>query len=214
MELQTTGMEFASEMVIKSTLLDLRIAEVPITLYKDGRDRPPHLRSWRDGWRHLRFMLLFSPLWLFCIPGVFLVLLGLLGYMIAMPALVIDGVGFDINTLLFASLFLMLGHQSILFAITSRTYATSEGLMPPSRPLLRFFRYFTLERGLLFGTGMMLAALFLLCYAINDWRLAHFGALDYARESRLVIPGITLGALGFQTILSSFFISVLAMRRK
>jgi glycosyltransferase involved in cell wall biosynthesis len=215
LNMRCTGMEFAVEMIIKASLFREKIAEVPITLHPDGRDgRPTHLRTVRDGWRTLRFFLIYSPKWLFLVPGLSLILLGLLGYAIALPGLVIGGVGFDINTLLFASLFLLLGYQSVLFAITSRTFATVEGLMPPNPALLRFFRVFNLERGLLLGVGAMVMGGALLAIAVNAWRQAHFGELDYARIGRIVIPGVTLGAIGFQTILSSFFISILGLRRQ
>lgn len=208
-------MEFANEMIIKSSLYGERIAEVPITLHQDGRTaHPPHLRTFRDGWRTLRFYLMYSPKWLFVIPGIALALLGVLGYAIAMPGLTIRGVTFDVHTLLFASLAILCGYQSVLFAMFSKTFAISEGLMPEDEKFTKFFKYFNLERGLIIAAvGMVLGAGLLLA-AIGQWWQAGFGPLDYERTMRLVIPGSMLTVLGFQTTLSSFFGSILGMRRK
>ncbi|MGH7718639.1 MAG: glycosyltransferase family 2 protein, partial [Gemmatimonadaceae bacterium] len=210
-----TGMEFATEMVIKSSLYGARIGEVPITLHPDGRRaHAPHLRTFRDGWRTLRFFLLYSPRWLFLVPGAVLITLGLLAYGVAMPGLRVSGVAFDAHTLLFGSLAAICGYQSILFAVFAKTFAISEGLIPLDRRMERFYDVFNLERGVLAGAAAMLAGLVLLAAAINQWRLRGFGDLDYAETMRLVIPGVTLTALGFQTVLSSFFASLLRMRRK
>ena len=215
LDLRCTGMEFANEMIIKSSLYGERIAEVPITLYPDGRTaHPPHLRTFRDGWRTLRFYLMYSPQWLFVMPGMILILMGMLGYAVAMPALTIHGVTFDVHTLLFASLAVLCGYQSILFALFAKTFAVSEGLMPEDPRLTRFFKAMYLERGLILSTMGLLLGLGLLFAAIDKWRLTGFGELDYESTMRLVIPGSTLTALSFQTILSSFFISILGMRRR
>lgn len=215
LSLRCTGMEFANEMIIKSSLYGERIAEVPITLHQDGRTaHPPHLRTFRDGWRTLRFYLMYSPKWLFVIPGIALALLGVLGYAIAMPGLTIRGVTFDVHTLLFASLAILCGYQSVLFAMFAKTFAISEGLMPEDEKFTKFFKYFNLERGLIIAAvGMVLGAGLLLA-AIGQWWQAGFGPLDYERTMRLVIPGSMLTVLGFQTTLSSFFGSILGMRRK
>jgi glycosyltransferase involved in cell wall biosynthesis len=215
LNLRCTGMEFANEMIIKSSLYGERIAEVPITLHQDGRTaHPPHLRTFRDGWRTLRFYLMYSPKWLFVIPGLVLVLAGVLGYAVAMPALTIRSVTFDVHTLLFASLAMLCGYQSILFAILSKTFAISEGLMPEDPRLTKFFQVMYLERGLILaGVGMFLG-IGLLLTAIGQWWQTGFGPLDYERTMRLVIPGSTLTAVGFQTVLSSFFASILGMRRR
>jgi hypothetical protein len=202
-------------MNIKASLSRARILDVPVTLHPDGRrSHAPHLRTFRDGWRTLRFFLLFSPRWLFLVPGGLLVALGLLGYAIAMPAIHFRGVGFDAHTLLFASLALICGYQSIVFAVFTKIFTISEGLLPPDPRLMRLFRHVDLEVGLFAGAAAMLVGLGLLAGAVNQWRLAHFGPLDYAQTMRWVIPGVTLTALGFQTILSSFFISVLGMKRR
>jgi len=210
-----TGMEFATEMIIKASLAGARIAEVPITLHPDGRKaHRPHLKTFRDGWRTLRFFLMYSPRWLFLIPGLLLILLGLLGYVVAMPRLTLAGVTFDAHTLLFASLFVLCGYQSILFAIFTKTFAITEGLMPPDPRLDRFFVHVNLEKGLVAGSGALLLGVVLLVGSLLQWRAVGYGSLDYAYTMRWVIPGVTLTALGFQTILSSFFVSILGMRRK
>lgn len=210
-----TGMEFATEMIIKSSLYGVKMAEVPITLHPDGRkSHAPHLKTFRDGWRTLRFFLMYSPRWLFLMPGVLLILLGLAGYALALPGVTIQAVTFDAHTLLFASLAILCGYQAILFAIFTKTFAVSEGLMPEDPRLNRFFELVNLERGLVIGAGSLLMGLVLLLLAVNQWRLSHFGPLNYSHTMRWVIPGATLTALGFQTILSGFFVSILGMRRR
>jgi hypothetical protein len=209
------GMEFATEMIIKASLHGAKIAEVPITLHPDGRkDRAPHLRTFRDGWRTIRLFFICSPRWLFLVPGIILILLGITGYAIAMPGMTLRGVTFDAHTLLFASLAILCGYQSLVFAILTKTFAISEGLLPEDPRMNRFFELVNLERGLIISLLTFLAGLGLLIVAINHWRLASFGPLDYAHTMRLVVPGATLTALGFQTILSSFFVSILGMRRR
>lgn len=215
LNLRCTGMEFATEMIIKSSLYREKIAEVPITLHRDGRTaHPPHLKTYRDGWRTLRFFLMYSPRWLFVIPGAILMALGVVGYAIAMPGLTIKGVTFDAHTLLFASLAILCGYQSVLFAIFSKTFAISECLMPEDPKLKRFFSVMYLERGLILSGLGLLVGVGLLLTAVQQWKLAAFGQLDYAKTMRLVVPGATLTALSFQTILSSFFVSILGMRRR
>ena len=210
-----TGMEFATEMVIKASKFGGRITEVPITLRPDGRDgRRPHLRTWRDGWRHLRFYLMYSPRWLFLIPGILLGLAGLAGYWLAMPARTIGGLRFDVHTLLFASLAIICGYQAVLFAVLTKTFAIREGLMPEDPRLTRMYRWLNLETGLLAGVVGLLLGIVLLTAAILQWRAAGYGDLDYTRTMRVVIPGVTLTTLGFQTILSSFFLSILGLRNR
>lgn len=212
---QCTGMEFATEMIIKASLFGLRVAEVPITLHPDGRKQhAPHLKTFRDGWRTLRFFLIYSPRWLFLIPGGVLILLGMLGYCLALPGMTFGRVTFDAHTLLFASLAIMCGYQSIIFAILTKTFAIGEGLIPEDPRLNRFFELVNLERGLLLAFVALLLGLGLLSGAVNQWRLARFGPLDYAVTMRWVIPGTTLTALGFQTVLFSFFTSILGLRRR
>ncbi|MEE8148179.1 MAG: glycosyltransferase family 2 protein, partial [Longimicrobiales bacterium] len=215
LELRCTGMEFAVEMIVKSSLRRERIAEVPITLSPDGRQsHAPHLKTFRDGWRTLRFFLMFSPRWLFLYPGVLFVLAGLVGYSLALPGVSLGGVTFDAHTLLFATLAIIVGYQAILFAIFTKTFAMAERLMPEDPRMMRFFELVYLERGIALSMFSILAGASLLLLAVNHWRLARFGALDYAETMRLVIPGATLVALGFQTLLSSFFVSILGMARR
>ncbi len=210
-----TGMEFATEMIIKSSLHGARIGEVPITLHPDGRKaHAPHLKTFRDGWRTLRFFLMFSPRWLFLVPGLALILLGLIGYGVAMPGLSFRGAVFDAHTLLFASLALICGYQSVLFATLTKIFAIGERLIPEDPKLMRLFRFFNLEKGLVSGLLMGLLGAALLLGAVNQWRLKHFGSLPYGETMRWVIPGVTLTTLGFQTVLSSFFMSILGMKRR
>jgi len=214
MQLQTTGMEFASEMVIKSTLMLMRIAEVPIILHKDGRSRPPHLRSWRDGWRHLRFMLLFSPRWLFWYPGAILFLLGFLSWLWLWGGeRHIGRVSMDIHTMLVAAFASLLGYQLIIFALFTKIFAVTEGLHP-STQLSRVPREINLEVGVLAGLGMILAGFAFLGYAFLRWRATGFGVLDPRITMRQVIPSVVLLTLGVQTVFASFFLSVLTLRRR
>ena len=210
-----TGMEFATEMIIKSSLHGAKISEVPITLHPDGRtSHPPHLKTFRDGWRTLRFFMMYSPKWLFLVPGLLLVALGIVGYALALPAVQIGNAIFDAHTLLFASLAILCGYQAVLFAIFTKTFAMNEGLMPEDARTLRFFKLINLERGILASFVAMILGVILLGWAVNEWRLTGYGRLDYASTMRWVIPGSTLTALGFQTLLSSFFVSILGMKRR
>jgi glycosyltransferase involved in cell wall biosynthesis len=210
-----TGMEFATEMIIKASLRRARIAEVPITLHPDGRrSHPPHLKTFRDGWRTLRFFLMYSPRWLFLVPGALLVLLGAIGYVVAMPGLTVFGAALDAHTLLFATLAIICGYQSILFAVFSKVFGITEGLLPPDPRLDRMFGVLNLERGLTLGAISTAVGVALLVVAILKWRATDFGALDYSQTMRWVIPGVMLTALGFQTVLSSFFTSILGLRRR
>jgi glycosyltransferase involved in cell wall biosynthesis len=215
LDLRTTGMEFASEMVVKATLHKLSIAEVPTRLSRDGRSRPPHLRSWRDGWRHLRFLMLYSPRWLFLFPGIFLLLVGgtLMAWLIVGPH-VIGGVMLDVHTLVYAALATALGYQSIIFALFTKVFAISESLLPADPRLTRLFDYVTLESGLVTGLLMIAAGVAISIYAVVSWRAHFFGALNPSQTLRLVIPAALLIQLGVQTALSSFFLSVLGLRRR
>lgn len=213
---RTTGMEFASEMVIKATLKGLRIGEVPITLYTDGRSRPPHLRSWRDGWRHLRFMLLYSPTWLFLVPGVLLLVVGTaFGARLQMGPWKLGPFGFDTNTMLVCSMCQVVGLQVFLFGIFTRIFAISEGLLPETAsPLDQIYKWFTLERGVLVGLLIFLVGLAKLIMAVLFWKGAHFGALSYPESLRQVIPAVTFIMIGVQVIFASFFLSILSLPRK
>jgi glycosyltransferase involved in cell wall biosynthesis len=215
MSLRTTGMEFATEMVVKASLLKMRIAEVPTTLSPDGRSRPPHLRTWRDGWRTLRFFLLYSPRWLFLYPGIFLMLVGgLLGVWLLPASRTVGHVNFDVHTMLYAAAFVLLGFQAISFAVFTKLFAISEGLLPPDPTLERLFRYITLEVGVLIGMLLTVGGLAGSIHALDVWGARHFGTLDYPRTMRVVIPSVLFLTLGVQTIFASFFLSVLGLRRR
>ena len=215
MKLQTTGMEFASEMVVKATLLGLRISEVPTTLSPDGRSRPPHLRSWRDGWRHLRFMLLFSPGWLFLYPGLLLMIVGLgVGGWLLPEARELGGATLDVNTLAYSALAVLLGFQSVLFAVFTRSFVSTQGLGPESRTLNKLYRYVTLETGLIVGGVLILLGFTGSVAATFGWSEVDFGELNPSEVLRQVIPSVLAIALGFQIVLASFFLSVLGLKRR
>jgi glycosyltransferase involved in cell wall biosynthesis len=214
MELQTTGMEFASEMVIKATLRKFKISEVPITLHPDGRSRPPHLRPWRDGWRHLRFMLLYSPRWLFLAPGLLLSALGIIfAAALSVNDIKIGGVELNVGTLMMACMAVVVGFQLVAFAFFTRVFAVAEGLLPEDPKLARVFKIFTLEKGLAAGLAVLLAGMILLLRALWLWQQAHFGLLPSMEENlRRLIPAATLMILGIQGVFSSFFMSVLGLK--
>jgi glycosyltransferase involved in cell wall biosynthesis len=215
MDLRTTGMEFASEMVVKATLSRMRIAEVPITLSPAGRSRRPHLRSWRDGWRHLRFLLLFSPRWLFLIPGGLLMLAGAtIGLWLLPGPRRVGRVAFDVHTLVYSMAFVFAGFQAVLFALLTKIFAIGEGLLPEDPRLTRVFRYITLEVGIAVGMLLTLLGLAGSIYATGAWGTRHFGPLDPSRSLRIVIPSVTFLTLGLQVILTSFFLSVLGLKRR
>jgi hypothetical protein len=210
LDLQSPGMEFASEMVVKATLRTLRIAEVPTTLYPDGRSRAPHLRTWRDGWRHLRFLLLFCPRWLFLYPGIVLVLLGLAAVVWLLPdARTIGTVTFDIHSLYYAALALVIGYQSIQFWMFATIFGMNEGIAPPNAIPRRIASFFSVEIGLIGGIALMLLGLALGLYAFGSWEREDFGALMPSRTLRYVIASGTAVLLGLQTIYGTFFASIL-----
>jgi glycosyltransferase involved in cell wall biosynthesis len=214
MRLRATGMEFASEMVIKASLKKMRIAEVPVTLRPDGRSRPPHLRTWRDGWRHLRFMLLFSPRWLFLYPGLAMLAVGLLLSAILLRGpLYVAGLRLDIHTLLVAGFLALIGYQLVLFAVFTKIFAIRTGFHPPHPVLETMFRYVTLEVGVAVGALMALTGLVALVLAVASWGAVGFGLLDPSLTMREVIPAVVLLALGTQTVFASFFISILSIDR-
>ena len=214
MDLQTTGMEFASEMVIKATLKKLRISEVPTTLHKDGRSRPPHLKPWRDGWRHLRFMLLFSPRWLFLIPGIVLSLVGMaFATRLALGDFQVGHILFNVGTLAVACMTVIVGFQLISFAFFTKVFAIAEGLLPDDPKLTRVFRLFTLEKGIVLGLLVFAAGIALLVRSVWIWKQANYGLLPSTEENlRRLIPAVTLIVLGIQGIFSSFFMSALGLK--
>jgi glycosyltransferase involved in cell wall biosynthesis len=215
MALHTTGMEFASEMIVKASLLGMRISEVPTTLSPDGRHRPPHLRTWRDGWRHLRFLLLYSPRWLFLYPGILLMLVG-----IVISSLLITGprkvgaVTFGEDTLVYAVISVVLGFQTVSIALFAKVFGISEGLLPPSRKTEKLLSYASLEAGLLVGCAVFLTGLGLSLYAVYSWRAHHFGDLNASQMLRITLPAAMAITLGLQIVIASFFLGLLRLKRK
>jgi glycosyltransferase involved in cell wall biosynthesis len=214
LSLQSTGMEFASEMVVKASLAQLRIVEVPTTLARDGRSRPPHLRSWSDGWRHLRFLLLYSPRWLFLIPGTVLMTVGLVaGVALTIGPVSVGGLTFDVDTLVATAAVLVIGYQAVLFALLTKIYAIEEGFLPPDRRVERFVKAISLERGLAIGGLIGLLGVGGLVASLIHWNLHDFSELDPRRSLRLVVPSATALVMSMQTIFASLFASVLGIRR-
>lgn len=206
LDLRTTGMEFASEMVVKASLYKMRITEVPITLYPDGRSRSPHLRSWRDGWRHLRFLLLFSPRWLFLYPGLLIMFVGLIS-----TAWLLNSE--KIHSLIYSTTAIIIGFQIVAFSMFTKAFAIAEGLIPKDRRFKKLFRYFSLEKGLIAGFLILLIGIIGSIYALKVWGSTSFGNLNPRDTMRIVIPSVTCLALGCQIVFSSFFLSVLNLKR-
>ena len=212
--LQATGMEFASEMVVKATLANQKITEVPTTLSKDGRSRPPHLRSWRDGWRHLRFLLLFSPRWLFFLPGLVVGVAGLvIGAVVATGPLTIGGVTFDVDTLVAASAMVVIGFQAVLFWLFTQVYAGAERFLPEEPKVQRLLGNLSLERGLLAGAAIGLAGLVGLIFSLTYWQANKFGQLNYEHALRLMVPSVTALVVSCQLVLRTFFLSILGIKQ-
>jgi len=215
MDLRTTEWELASEMVLKATIFGMKVVEVPTTLSPDGRNRPPHLRGFYGAWRNMRYQLLYSPRWLFLYPGVALLLIGMAAGLWLLPGPArIGAITFDINTLVFAAAAVLLGFQAIAFAVFTKVFAITEGLLPADERITRLLRSFSLETGVILGVIMMLAGLAGSAFALSVWGQRHFGPLAPTEMLRLVIPSALMLALGLETILSSFFLGVLAMARK
>lgn len=215
LHLITTGMEFASEMVVKSTLNNLRITEVPTTLSPDGRNRPPHLRSWHDGWRHLKFLLIYCPKWLFLYPGAFLTILGIVILCtLAAGPVHINGISFDIHTMLYGAMFTILGVQIIATALFTQTYAVNSGMMPAKSNQSKFLGKFTLEKGLIIGAILAILGLVGSILAVKAWGTHAFGPLIPTQTMRLTIPSVTLLILGLQFMFSSFFLHILNIKHK
>jgi len=212
LRLRATGMEFASEMVIKASLQRMRIAEVPVTLSPDGRSRPPHLRTWRDGWRHLRFMLLFSPRWLFMYPGIAVFAAGLgVGALLESGPKTVVGLHLDIHTLLLAGFACLIGYQLVVFAVFTKVFAMEHGFHPPNPAYSAMFRYVSLETGLVAGALMFGIGIAGLVVAVLSWGAVGFGSLDPRLTMREVIPAAVLLTLGVQTVFASFFLSILGL---
>ena len=215
LDLATTGMEFASEMVVKACLQGLSVAEVPVTLAPDGRGRPPHLRSWRDGWRHLRFLLLFSPRWLFFYPGFLLMTLGLASMLWLAPGpRTLGGLTLDVNTLVYCGAAIVCGYQGVIFSLFTKVFTIDAGLLPDDPKVVRAVRIFSVEFGIIVGALLLLAGLGGSLYAVGYWGSAAFGDLDPVRSLRIVIPAATALVAGLQTVFSSFFLGVLGLGTK
>jgi glycosyltransferase involved in cell wall biosynthesis len=219
LNLRTTGMEFASEMVVKSSLAGLRMTEVPTTLSPDGRSRPPHLRSWRDGWRHLRFLLLYSPRWLFFYPGLAALVAGLVFSAALLPGpLPIRFAGathtLDVDTLTYALGLILIGAHITVFAVSAKVFGTQEGFLPPNPQFERLFKFITLETGLLFGGVLLLVGAGMLGYALFLWHATGFGNMSATRMLRVTLPSATAFMLGVEVIFGSFFLSLLGLNRR
>lgn len=216
LHLQTTGMEFASEVVVKSTLGGLRVSEVPTTLKKDGRSRPPHLRSWRDGWRHLRFLLIFSPRWLFLWPGALTFFIGLFGTLgLAFGPFELGSVGFDVSSQVYLAALTVVGYQAILFAILTKIYAQREGFrIPRSRSFDRLEKRISLESGALAGVLLFLVGLVIAIVQLVQWGGSDFGALDSTATVRVTVLASLVMMLGAQTTMAGMFLGVLGVGLK
>jgi len=219
LDLRTTGMEFASEMVVKSSLARLRMTEVPTTLSPDGRSRPPHLRSWRDGWRHLRFLLLYSPRWLFFYPGLAALVVGLVLSAALIPGpLTVHFAGgahsLDVDTLTYALGLVLIGTHICFFAVAAKVFGTQAGFLPPNPAFERLFKHITLETGLLTGLFLLLVGAGTMAYAISMWHAAGFGDMAANHLLRLTLPSATALMLGVEVIFGSFFLSLLGLRHR
>jgi len=215
LDLRSGGMEYAIEMIVKATLNGLRVAEVPTVLSPDERGRESHLNTWRDGWRSLRLLLVYSPRWLFLYPGLVLLLGGLAGMVWLLPEQRrVGDVTFDVSTLLYAGLAIVVGLQSIYFFVTARWFGIAEGLLPDDRRFRRIFGVRAPDLGVAVGACLLAAGLVVSGIAVAIWHRHGFGPLDYPHILRFVIAGSVLIACGFQTMLSSLFLSVLRLRRE
>ncbi len=213
LNLCSPGMEFASEMVVKATLAKIPISDVPTVLSPDGRSRPPHLRSWRDGWRHLRFLLMMSPRWLLLYPGLGLVVLGVAAEIATLGGpVVVKGVGFDIHTMLYASGASILGLQLVLFSLVARAIGCVKELLPMTPWFGQFLRVFTLERGILIGMTILLMGFVLAIYSIDLWVSAKLSAVDPSSMMRIAIPSVTMMLAGAEITLASFVLSFIDVR--
>jgi glycosyltransferase involved in cell wall biosynthesis len=213
MNLTTTGMEFASEMIVKAHLVNLKIAEVPTTLKIDGRSRKPHLNTWSDGWRHLRFLLLYSPKWLFLYPGLFLMLFGFIcSTILVITPIKLNNITFDVQTLLYTMSALLIGFQFAIFYGLTKVFAVTQKLLPKSNRFDTIFKYITLEKGLILGFLLVISGIISSLIAVSFWSENHFGTLNFRATSRIIIPSAFTIIIGIQLILFSFFFSILGLK--
>lgn len=211
--LVTTGMEYASEMIVKASLYKLRIAEVPTTLKKDGRSRPPHLRSFRDGWRHLKFLLMHSPRWLFLYPGAALMALGLMAMLLLLPGdATVGGIGFGIHTMLYGAGMLIAGTQAVMFAALTKAYAATSGFIPPDDGGQRMDT--SDNQMILAGAVMAVLGLMMSAAALAGWAGTGFGDLDPVVTMRLAIPAVTCTTCGVQFLFGGFMAGILKIPHK
>lgn len=216
LDIKSTGMEFASEMIVKAALNNYKIAEMPIVLYPDKRNRPSHLKTWSDGWRHLRFLLLYSPKWLFLFPGIVLMIFGIAGtVLLSMGPIRLANKNFDVHTMLYTSAFILMGFQFIFFYLFSRVYAVTHGLLPLKNKFLKNFnKYFKMEKGILTGTLLIIGGIFLFLKSFIYWKNSDFGNLDPVIVLRWVTPSTILIVLGLQIITSSFYLSIILIKSR
>ena len=212
LNLQTSGMEYASEMIVKATLNKLIITEVPTTLDKDGRSRPPHLRSFRDGWRHLKFLLMYAPNWLFVLPAIFLMFVGITGTcLISVGSVKIGDIGLDIHTLLYAGVSIILGFSLFLFNVFSKIFAFEHGYLPINSTT-SFYRNLSSEKVMIFGVFLFVLGLLASCAAVYFWKTANFGTLDPGKIMRLTIPAAVFMVVGIESVFAGFFIGILRIK--
>lgn len=215
MKLATTGMEFASEMIVKSKLNGLSITEVPTILHKDGRSRPPHLNTWKDGWRHLRFLVLYSPKWLFLYPGIFLMIVGTgISSVLIIKPIAIEHLLFDVHTLLYTASMTLVGFQFFLFYALTKVFAAENGLLPKSTRYHSIFKLLTLEKGLILGAILLLSGILLSVKGFREWQLLNFGNLNPSETLRTIIPAVFTILIGIQIMLFSFFFSILGLKNQ
>ena len=213
--LRTTGMEFASEMVVKASLLKQNIVEVPTTLQKDGRSRPPHLKTWRDGWRHLRFLLMYSPRWLFLFPGLALMIGGFALMAWLLPAeRPLGDINLGVDTLAYAAAAVLLGFQLVFFGVAAKVFAITEGLLPEDESFQRWFRFVNLETGLIAGVLLVLIGLGIAISSVSAWAHTGYGPLPPVQMMRHTLPAMMCLMLGTEVCFASFFLSLLGLKRR
>lgn len=214
LNLNTPGMEFASEMVVKASLQNLKIEDVPTKLVKDGRSRPPHLRSWRDGWRHLKFLLTFAPNWLFMVPGLLLMMSGLAGLSLLLPGDARLGqITLGVHSLLYSAAFVLMGGQIVSFAYLASLFGIREGFWPQSKRMKAVSGWFTIETGSLIGLALLICGGIAAFLAISEWAGANYGAMKVESLMRLAIPSFLMASLGLQCVFTSFFAGLLSQPR-